>query len=152
MRYTALLPMLFTVALGVAALAAQSAQQPPQPGTHPAGGAHRHTDAAKTTNPVKADATSIAAGQKLYAQNCAACHGDSGKGDGKMAGELDPKPSDLTDADWKHGSTDGEIFLVISDGAKNTGMKAFKSKLTAHQIWDAINYVHTLGPKPAKSH
>ena len=35
-----------------------------------------------------------------------------------MGEELTPKPSNLTDADWKHGSTDGEIFTVIRDGVK----------------------------------
>ena len=150
MRHAVSLPLLLTLALGVGAFAAQDAHQHPQPGTHPAGGAHRHPEAAKTTNPVKADATSVAAGQKLYDKNCAGCHGDTGKGDGSMADELTPKPSNLTDADWKHGSTDGEIFLVIRDGAKNTGMKAFSKKMTAHQIWDVVNYVRSIGP--AKSH
>ena len=152
MRNAAILPMLLTVALGAAAFAAQDAHEHQQPGTHTSGGAHRHPEAAKMTNPVKADPTSIAAGQKLYDKNCAGCHGDTGKGDGSMADEFNPKPSNLTDADWKHGATDGEIFLVIRDGAKNTEMKAFNSKMTTHQIWDVVNYVRTLGPKPAKSH
>ena len=129
-----------TLYCGAAAtLIAQDAHQ------HDAG-AHRHPQAAAMKNPVKADETSIAAGQKLYAKNCAPCHGDTGNGDGKMAGELNPKPSNLTDAEWKHGSTDGELFLVIRDGAKNTGMKPFASKMTTHQMWDVINYVRTLGP------
>jgi mono/diheme cytochrome c family protein len=129
-------------------LAAQTAQQQHE---HPAtGGTHRHMDAANTKNPVKADATSIAAGKQLYDKQCAACHGETGKGDGKMAAQVNPKPSDLSDADWKHGSTDGELYLVIHDGAKNTAMKPYASKLTEHQIWDVVNYVRTLGP--TKSH
>jgi mono/diheme cytochrome c family protein len=98
------------------------------------------------TNPVKADAVSIAAGKKLYDSNCAPCHGESAKGDGKMASQFNPKPADLTDAEWAHGSTDGEIFAVLRDGVKNTGMKGFGSKMTAHQMWDVINYVRSLGP------
>jgi len=117
---------------------------------HPAGGAHHHPDAAKQKNPVAADATSIAAGKTVYEKNCANCHGSTGVGDGKMGAELNPKPSNLTDADWKHGNTDGEIFLVIKDGAKGTGMRSFNSKLTEHQIWDVVNYIRSLGP--AKSH
>jgi mono/diheme cytochrome c family protein len=113
-------------------------------------GEHRHPEAAKMQNPVKADATSIAAGQKLYDANCAGCHGDSGKGDGSMGADLNPKPSDLTDAEWKHGTTDGELFLVIRDGARNTGMKSFRSKLTTQQIWQVVNYIRSIGP--AKSH
>src|SRR5213075_1256213 len=72
---------------------------------HPAGGEHRHPAAAKLKNPVAADAKSIAAGKALYARHCAECHGDEGKGDGTMAEDMDPKPPNLTDADWKHGSS-----------------------------------------------
>jgi mono/diheme cytochrome c family protein len=114
---------------------------------HPAGGAHQHPQAAKLKNPVAADAASIAAGQKLYDKQCAGCHGDTGKGDGTMGAELNPKPSNLADADWKHGPTDGEIFTVIRDGVKTTGMKAFAAKLTTHQLWDLVNYVRSIGPK-----
>jgi mono/diheme cytochrome c family protein len=118
---------------------------------HPAtGGAHRHADAEAVKNPVAADATSIAAGQKLYEKNCVSCHGATGKGDGKMGAELTPKPSDLTDAEWKHGSSDGEIFKVINEGVKNTGMRSYKSKMTEHEMWDVVNYVRSIGPK--KSH
>ena len=69
-----------------------------------------------------------------------------------MGEELDPKPADLTDAEWKHGSSDGEIFTVIHDGVKGTGMKAFARKMTAHQLWNVVNYLRSLGPKPAQSH
>jgi mono/diheme cytochrome c family protein len=113
-------------------------------------GAHRHPEAEKLKNPVAPDATSIAAGSKAYAKHCSDCHGDTGKGDGMMADDLDPKPPDLTDADWKHGSSDGEIFTVIQHGVKGTGMKAFARKLTVHQTWDIVNYLRSIGP--AKSH
>ena len=95
-------------------------------------------------------ATSIAAGKQIYEKNCANCHGKTGAGDGAMGAELNPKPANLVDADWKHGSSDGEIFEVIKDGVKGTGMKSFNSKLTPHQIWDVVNYIRSLGP--AKSH
>jgi mono/diheme cytochrome c family protein len=147
MRHVSWPAALFAVTLAIAPVAGQEPHE--HPATHGAG-AHRHPDAAKNENPVKPDATSIAAGKAIYDKQCAVCHGAAGKGDGKMAAQLDPKPSDLTDAEWKHGSTDGELFLVISDGARNTGMKPYKAKLTAHQIWDVINYIRSIGP--AKSH
>jgi cbb3-type cytochrome c oxidase subunit III len=116
---------------------------------HPAeGGAHQHPEAAKLKNPIAANAESIAAGQKVYAQNCASCHGETGKGDGKMGAQLKPTPSDLTDSEWKHGSTDGEIFTLIKDGSKGTGMRAFGSRLKPEDIWNVVNYLRTLGPKP----
>ena len=128
-----------TVALGART---QQAHQ------HPAeGGAHHHPQAAKLKNPVPVSAASIAAGQTLYQKLCAGCHGDTGKGDGAMGEELNPTPSNLADADWKHGSTDGEILTVIRDGVKSTGMKAHGRKMTTHQLWDVVNYVRSIGPK-----
>ena len=116
---------------------------------HPAEGAHHHPEAAKVKNPVAADATSVAAGKDVYEKNCVGCHGTAGKGDGKMAETMKTKPADLTDAEWKHGSTDGEIYKAIHDGIKTAGMRAFSPKLTEHQIWDVVNYVRSIGPKKA---
>src|SRR4030095_11880806 len=64
-------------------------------------------------NPVPANAASIKAGQGLYAKNCRHCHGLRGKGDGPLAPKA-PKPADLTDAEWKYGSTHGELFNILS--------------------------------------
>ena len=97
-------------------------------------------------NPVAANATSVAAGKQVYERQCASCHGDHGKGDGQMGEELNPRPGDLSGPSWKHGSTDGEIFAVIRDGVKYTGMRAYGRKLTTHQMWDVVNYVRSLGP------
>jgi mono/diheme cytochrome c family protein len=101
-------------------------------------------EAKKLKNPVASSAASIAAGKKNYDKFCAFCHGDEGKGDGPMA----PKgshPSNLTDAEWTHGGSDGEIFTVISDGAgQGSAMKSFKAKLTPDEIWNTVNYVRSL--------
>src|SRR5678816_80271 len=75
------------------------------------------------------------------------------EGDGKMAASITgAKPSDLSDASWKHGSSDGEIFVLIRDGSKGTGMRGYATKLKTDDIWNVVNYLRTLGPKPAKSH
>ena len=99
---------------------------------------------AQAKNPVASSAESVASGAKLFSRNCQSCHGKEGKGDGLAGAKLDPKPSNLTDADWKHGSTDPEIFQVIHDGAKNTAMKAYGSRMTEHELWDLVNYIRTL--------
>ena len=78
--------------------------------------------------------------------DAASAQRDTGKGDGKMGEEMNPKPGDLTDASWKHGSSDGEIFTFIRDGAKGTGMKSYRRKLTTHEIWDVVNYIRSIGP------
>lgn len=111
-------------------------------------------DAAKMPNPVTPDAASIAAGKRLYGQMCVECHGEAGKGDGSRAPYADPKPPNLTDADWKHGSTDGEIFVVIRDGVDATDMGPFGAKgekLSDTQLWNIVNFVRSLATS-AKSH
>ena len=93
---------------------------------------------------VPASPESAASGGKLYSRYCATCHGKEGKGDGSGGAKLNPTPSNLTDAEWKHGQGDAQIFAVIHDGVKDTGMKGFGSRMTEHEIWDVVNYVKTL--------
>ncbi|MGC4083131.1 MAG: c-type cytochrome [Vicinamibacterales bacterium] len=100
---------LLALLVGCAALSAWTAGASAQgraaaaSGQHDAG-AHTHAAAAAVKNPVKSTPASIAAGKKLYDTQCVTCHGETGKGDGRMAAAMNPpKPSDLTDASWKHG-------------------------------------------------
>jgi len=106
----------------------------------------RASQATAPVNPVQADAASIAAGKKLYASNCASCHGEAGLGDGRAGKQLKPPPANLVDATWLHGPADGDIFVVIRDGVNDTGMKSFGSRMTPHQMWDVVNYLRSIGP------
>ena len=109
------------------------------------------TPAAKTIkNPVAATPASITAGAAAYKKYCAFCHGVTGKGDGPLAPK-DSDPSDLTDDKWDHGSTDGEIFTLISSGAgTDSKMVAFKGKIPDQDMWHIVNFIRSLGPKDAK--
>ena len=115
-------------------------------------GTHTHAAAAKVTNPVKAEEASIAAGQKLYATHCAACHGPTGAGDGVQASKFTPRPSNLIDAEWKHGPSDGEIFTVIKNGIPKTAMSAFSKKITERETWDVVNFLRSVSPKTEPPH
>jgi high-affinity iron transporter len=114
--------------------------------------AQTSADGAKLKNPVASSAASIAAGKKLFDAQCASCHGATGKGDGKAGALLKPLPSDLTDAESKHGRTDGEMFIVIRDGVRQTGMRGYGSRIPANDIWNLVNYVRSLAPRTTKSH
>jgi mono/diheme cytochrome c family protein len=101
----------------------------------------------KLKNPVPSSAESIKAGQASFQKYCRFCHGADAKGNGPMAPK-DTHPSDLTDATWDRGSTDGELFMVIKEGAgPKFDMKGFKSKMTDQEIWNIINYLHSLQAK-----
>ena len=131
------------MAMGVVGHAGQA--KPAAPQAKPA------VDAAAKAlkNPVPANAVSIETGKGVFDKYCQSCHGPEGKGDGPGA----PKgvqPGDLTDATWVHGSTDGEIFSVIKDGvAPKYDMDAWDGRIKDPDIWNLVNYVRTLGPKPA---
>ena len=101
-------------------------------------------------NPVPATAASITAGRALYSKNCRHCHGLRGKGDGPLAPK-NPKPADLTDDKWDHGSSDGEIFSVIWNGAPApmSEMKPMKGTLTEKNVWEIVNYIRNISLKPA---
>ena len=79
---------------------------------------------------------------------CKACHGEDATGDGPLAPK-DTHPPNLRDADWKYGATDGEIFTNIRDGiGPKFDMKAMKSRMTATEIWNLVNYLRSIGSPP----
>lgn len=106
----------------------------------------KNATAAKIKNPVKATAESIEAGKTAYNKYCKFCHNEGGTGDGPLAPK-DSHPPNLIDAKWDHGSTDGEIFTNIKDGIPDSKMKAMKEKMKDEDIWNVVNYLHSLGPK-----
>lgn len=116
-----------------------------------AGPAAVPAEAKAMKNPVPSTPASIEAGGKLYQRYCRFCHGESGKADSPMAPKT-MKPSNLTDAEWTRGSSAGEIFWVISNGAPpKYDMKGIKGKVSDQDIWNIVNFVRSLGGV-AKSH
>jgi mono/diheme cytochrome c family protein len=103
-------------------------------------------EARKVKNPLAATPESIATGKALFMKNCRFCHGEDAKGDGKMAPK-DTHPANLVDDQWDRGSTDGEIFAVIRNGAgPKFDMKPNKV-LSDQDIWSIINYLRSIGPQ-----
>lgn len=85
-------------------------------------------------------APSIALGAPLYAENCAMCHGATGRGDGPLAGKLPIRPADLTEPHLFAHKV-GDIFWWVSYGRDNGVMPGFADKLSPDQRWDLINFV-----------
>jgi mono/diheme cytochrome c family protein len=111
----------------------------------------RNPTAAALKNPVPATPESIAAGRKAYDANCAGCHGDKAQGAVKAGTPISiiqeqggKQPSDLTDAVWDHGSSDGEIFTVIKRGIPPTMMAGWGGALSDTEIWNIVNYLRAL--------
>lgn len=102
----------------------------------------------KLTNPLEATPENIAAGEMLYKKGakplaCAQCHGRRGKGDGTMARGMNPKPRDFSCQAMMKDIPDGQLFWIIKNGSKGTGMMGFKS-LKDNQIWQLVSYLKKL--------
>ena len=116
-----------------------------------AGPAAVPADAKKMKSAVASSAASIEAGAQLFQKRCRFCHGNTGKGDSTMAPKT-MQPSNLTDTTWVRGSSEGEIFWVIQNGAPpKYDMKGLKGKISETDTWNLVNYVRSLGGVP-KSH
>jgi len=103
-------------------------------------------EAAKMKNPVSATPESLAAGQALYQRYCAVCHGKNGQGG--SGSDISPPAPNLTDAEWKHGSTDGEIFKVIKEGVPpELNMEPWGDRIKDPDIWNVVNYIRSLAKK-----
>ena len=102
--------------------------------------------------PLAGHAQDAAAGQEIYEQYCALCHGPEGKGDGSLSANLDPKPRDHTDGAYMNALNDAHLLNVIGAGGAAAGlspiMPAWKDILSAQQIQDVVAFVRTLAVPP----
>ena len=95
-------------------------------------------------NPFKGNSKIAKFGEKLYVQQCATCHGESGTGDGPSGKFLAKHPQNFTKAQFQN-QTDGEIFWKITNG--NPPMPTFKNVLSDKQRWMIVNYLRTFASK-----
>jgi len=95
------------------------------------------------------------AGAELYADNCAACHGDKLEGQPNWRspdedGVLPAPPHDETGHTWHHG--DALLFEITRIGGQaalkkrgitdfKSGMPAFGEALSDQEIWDVLAYI-----------
>jgi len=125
------------------ALLRNLAAHPPEP--------HAHPERQALQNPTPSTPESRAAGEQVYGAHCAVCHGPVGRGNGRLAaatGAYGARPSDLTDAIWQHGATDGEIFAAIRDGIGPAFlMDRWEGKIPEQDLWHLVNYVKSLGSR-----
>jgi cytochrome c oxidase cbb3-type subunit 3 len=87
---------------------------------------------------IKVDAEMAVAGKPLFEQNCAACHGDSGKGNREMGAP------DLTDAISLYGSSQADIASQIRS-PKHGVMPAWGGRLGDVAVKELSVFVHSLG-------
>ena len=89
---------------------------------------------------------SLASGKAIYLENCAQCHGETGKGDGPSRATMNPKnpvPANFTDGEFMAGLSPFKAFNAISFGVENTAMASFAA-LSEEQRWQVAFYIFSL--------
>ena len=87
--------------------------------------------AGQMKNPYAGDAQASAGGKKLYAQNCAQCHGNNLQGMG-------PAPALLSNS-VKNASS-GDLFWFVTNGDLNKGMPGW-AQLPKQQRWQIVTFL-----------
>ncbi len=88
-------------------------------------------------------------GQALYQKQCLACHGEKGKGDGKAAYLLNPRPRDFTSREFRlvstldAGPTKEDLFKTITRGMPGSAMPSW-NHLSEDERWGLVYYVRYL--------
>ena len=99
---------------------------------------------AQKANPVKPTPESLAKGKKVYAIDCAVCHGDNGDGKGDMASDM-KNITDFTNPEVQKGRTDGEWFYIIKKGKGEMPPEGDRAK--DEEVWNLVNYIRAFAKK-----
>ena len=94
-------------------------------------------------------APDLALGAEVYRASCAGCHGDLGRGDGRLAQGLDPPPANLADWGALNDQSPLDYYRRINIGVVGTAMPAFEDRLPARERWAVALYASTLRLPPA---
>jgi mono/diheme cytochrome c family protein len=107
------------------------------------------SSAKNTANPVEAGLEALAAGMAHWADHCATCHGNDGRGATEIGRGLYPKPPDMTQAATQQ-LTDGELYYIIENGIRFTGMPAFGEEAIQPaneqnaETWQLVHFIRHL--------
>ena len=97
------------------------------------------------TPPTSENATD---GHTQYGSLCAGCHGYDGRTPTRQGNSMSPRAPSLA----SHGPqsySDAELYVVVHDGVRMTGMPGFGNTQSSDQIWNLVHYIRTLAAAPA---
>ena len=96
-------------------------------------------------NPVPRSEEAVRAGLEHFADHCAVCHGNDGGGATSFGRAMFPPSPDLR-AEPTQGLTDGELFYIIENGVRFTGMPAFATGTAEGEAesWKLVHFIRRL--------
>jgi mono/diheme cytochrome c family protein len=101
--------------------------------------------ARKAPNPVPLTPEALVRARGHFADHCASCHGNNGRGQTMLGRNLYPKAPDMTLPATQRLS-DGEIFSIIENGVRLTGMPAWGAAgpHDATESWELVHFIRHL--------
>jgi len=102
--------------------------------------------ARQVTNPVAVSPAVLSEAMAHFADHCATCHGNDGSGNTIIGKGSYPKPPDMRKADTQKLS-DGELYYIIRNGVRFTGMPAFGADNAGGQdddSWKLVQFIRRL--------
>jgi mono/diheme cytochrome c family protein len=96
-------------------------------------------------NPIAATPDVLAEGRAHFADHCASCHGNDGKGQTELGRAMFPPAPDMT-RPATQSLSDGEIFSIIANGVRMTGMPAWGdgSEQSQRDTWHLVHFIRHL--------
>lgn len=100
-------------------------------------------DISKTDKTTQA---SLENGKLLYSKTakpmaCKNCHGTTGAGNGMLGKAVKPSPTNFTCKDTMKDISAGQMFWIIKNGSRGTGMLSFGLNMKDEDIWDVVKYI-----------
>jgi len=100
-------------------------------------------DARQARNPFAGQKDAWRQGADHFNDHCAICHHEDGRGGGEIGPHLSPPVPDMTRSRTQN-LTDGEIFYIISNGVRWTGMPAWKDEHEPEETWHLVSFIRHL--------
>lgn len=82
-------------------------------------------------------------GRTIYERHCADCHGLEGRGDGKQAISLSPRPGNLISAQTS-AKSDQDLLKIIANGRPRTAMAGWNERLSDDEQRAVLAYIRSL--------
>jgi mono/diheme cytochrome c family protein len=100
-------------------------------------------EAGRVKDPLPETDEVVNQGQQVFLESCAFCHGADAHGQTSIGRNMYPPAMDLHSAHVQHWS-DGELFWIIRNGVRLTGMPSWQSTISDDDTWKLARFIHSL--------
>jgi len=106
--------------------------------------------AANVDAPERFAPNQVRAGFCEYETHCVACHGAAGVARGRWASGLEPAPPYLLDIDQRF--TRPQLFWIVKNGIKMTGMPSWREQMSDPEIWNVVAWLQVSAKLPPQTY